>query len=170
MNSRYVASLVITSALSAAMYADEPARLPQSVVDQRAPTPAAVTRAEPALSSAAPVATAAVPAPITTEIIEEPRGIWKGRGRRRHYLLAGPKEASILVEQPNGKIVRRAPPPFDLGEYRYEPRVRDIRYLPNSINLPTGKDYGAREMLPVIENYDKQNGYFLMPRKPPRGP
>lgn len=90
-----------------------------------------------------------------------------GRGRRKRHFLAPLPEASV-PKVINGKVVKVAPEPFLLGNYRYEPRVRDIRYLPNSINLPTGKDYGAREMLPVINDYSA--GYFLVPLSPPTGP
>lgn len=50
--------------------------------------------------------------------------------------------------------------PFVLGDTRYEPTVRDTRFIPQITTLP-GADSGIRETLPVTP--PRRHGYFMLP-------
>lgn len=164
---------VVASAL--ATYGDEPARsagvtsgTPSGSGAAATPSSQAPARLPAAVAAEAtapvgPIANEKAPAPVVIETtpLDPPR---KGWFRRKHRFLAPMPEAGTPVILPNGKVRNLAPPAFIEDGYRYEPRARDIRYLPNGINLPTGKDYGTREMLPVIP--DRVNGYYRIPREP----
>ena len=51
-------------------------------------------------------------------------------------------------------------PIFCQEGYRFEPRVRDLRYAPGAATLPGG-GMGQREALPVLPAY--RDGYFRLP-------
>lgn len=53
--------------------------------------------------------------------------------------------------------------PFVAGAYRYEPRIRDIRYVRQHDGLP-GHDAGIAETLPVIPA--RRWGFFVLPVDP----
>jgi hypothetical protein len=47
---------------------------------------------------------------------------------------------------------------MDEDKFRYEPRIRDIRFAPMSSTLPGGAMFGAPDTLPVIPAY--RDGYI----------
>jgi hypothetical protein len=118
------------------------------------------------------IAKATAPEPLPAEIVEvetvqDPPAFRRKKpfhNRGTPTTVTLPDGCTITVIDKHG-FPTSSVKPFVVNNTRYEPRVRDIRYVPNSINLPTGKDYGAREQLPVIHDYS--GGFFIVPNTPP---
>lgn len=67
--------------------------------------------------------------------------------------------ATCAQTKPQSAAVRQYPKPFIVGWTRYEPKLRDIRDVPNNPMAPGDGFYGnTPETLPVIPPY--QYGYF----------